>query len=87
MGKKDQFNGTLPVTDNAPVPVAAVDHPELAGLLNVLYPGVFPNLAANVAAGTARADLDAILLTGVPAGVITGFPGNYTGPSRPTCCG
>ena len=52
-----------------------VDHPELAGLLPVLYPGVFPNLAAYT---KARADLDAILLTGIPAGVVPGFQ-NFTG--------
>ena len=44
-----------------------------------LYPGVFPNLAALVAAGTARADLEAILLTGIPTGIVPGFT-NYTGP-------
>jgi len=56
-----------------------VTQPELAGLLPALYPGVFPNLAKLVAAGTARADLEAILLTGIPSGVVTGFQ-NYTGP-------
>ena len=53
-----------------------VDHPELARLLPVLYPGVFPNLAAY---HKARADLNAILLTGIPKGVVPGFQ-NYTGP-------
>jgi hypothetical protein len=47
-----------------------VEHPELAELLPVLYPEVFPNLAAFKGA---RADLVAILLTGIPAGVIPGF--------------
>jgi hypothetical protein len=42
----------------------------------VLYPGVFPNLAKY---GKARADLNAILLTGIPEGVVPGFQ-NYTGP-------
>ena len=37
------------------------------------------NLAALVAAGTARADLEAILLTGIPSGIVPGFQ-NYTGP-------
>ena len=50
--------------------------PELAGLLPVLYPGVFPNLAAYK---KPRADLVAILLTGIPKGVVPGFQ-NYTGP-------
>ena len=33
-----------------------------------------------------RADLVAILLTGIPAGIIPGFQ-NFTGTRRPTCCG
>jgi len=41
----------------------------------VLYPGVFPNLAGLSAA---RADLVAILLTGLPSGIVPGFQ-NYTG--------
>ena len=49
--------------------------PELARLLPVLYPGVFPHLAAYT---KPRADLDAILLTGIPAGVVPGFQ-NFTG--------
>jgi Domain of unknown function (DUF4331) len=50
-------------------------HAELAGLLPVLYPGVFPNLAAYK---KPRADLAAILLTGIPPGVVPGFQ-NFTG--------
>ncbi|MCU1359077.1 MAG: hypothetical protein JWN99_366, partial [Ilumatobacteraceae bacterium] len=55
-----------------------VAHPELAGLLPVLYPGVFPNLAAYTAD---RADLLAVLLTGIPANIVPGFQ-NYTGPCQ-----
>jgi hypothetical protein len=40
---------------------------------------VFPNLEKLVKAGTARADLEAILLTGIPSGIVKGFQ-NYTGP-------
>ena len=40
---------------------------------------MFPNLAKLIKAGTARADLEAILLTGIPAGIVPGFQ-NYTGP-------
>jgi hypothetical protein len=58
-----------------------VAHPELAALLPVLYPGVFPNLAALDKAGTSRADLEAILLTGIPSGIIPGFQ-NYTGATQ-----
>ncbi len=41
----------------------------------MLYPKVFPNLAA---LKKPRADLVAILLTGLPSGIIPGFQ-NYTG--------
>ena len=53
-------------------------HPELARLLPVLYPGVFPHLAAYT---KPRADLAAILLTGIPAGVVPGFQ-NFTGTAQ-----
>ena len=39
----------------------------------------FPNLAALVQSGKPRADLEAILLTGLPAGIVAGFQNN-TGP-------
>jgi hypothetical protein len=78
LGKKDLFNSQDPVADAQFR--TYVDHPELAGLLPVLYPGVFPHLAALNAAGTSRADLDAVLLTGIPSTVVPGFPGNFTGP-------
>ena len=55
-----------------------VAKPELARLLPVLYPGVFPNLAAYT---KDRADLLAILLTGIPTGVVPGFQ-NYTGATQ-----
>ena len=76
MAEKDGWNGRPPSGDSKYA--SNVEHPELAELLPGLYPGVFPNLAALVAAGTARADLAAVLLTGIPAGVIPGFQ-NYTG--------
>ena len=56
----------------------ASQHPELASLLPVLYPGVFPNLAKLTAP---RADLVAILLTGLPAGLVPGFQ-NFTGSTQ-----
>jgi Domain of unknown function (DUF4331) len=73
MGAKDLWNSVPPAEDSQFVEY--VQHPELGGLLPVLYPGVFPNLAAYKAA---RADLVAILLTGIPTGIIPGFQ-NYTG--------
>jgi hypothetical protein len=77
ISKKDYWNTQPPGHDKQFASYVA--HPELAGLLPVLYPGVFPNLAKLDAAKTARADLEAILLTGIPAGIIKGFT-NYTGP-------
>ncbi|MFZ0666410.1 MAG: DUF4331 domain-containing protein [Acidimicrobiales bacterium] len=78
IGMKDFWNTQPPVYDKQFESYVA--NPELSGLLPVLYPGVFPNLAAFNASGTARADLEAILLTGIPAGIIPGFQ-NYTGPT------
>jgi hypothetical protein len=75
-GLKNQWNAGQPVNDSAYAQY--VQHPEVAGLLPGLYPGVFPNLATITAA---RADLVAILLTGIPAGLIPGFQ-NYTGATQ-----
>ncbi|MCW2765862.1 MAG: hypothetical protein JWO11_1821 [Nocardioides sp.] len=74
MARKDAWNASQPAYDSRYA--GYVNHPELAGLLPVLYPGVFPNLAAY---SKPRADLNAILLTGIPPGVVPGFQ-NYTGP-------
>jgi hypothetical protein len=71
IGKKDFWNSTAPKNDAQFV--ANYAHPELAGLLPVLYPGVFPHLAAYTAT---RVDLEAILLTGIPSGIIPGFQNN-----------
>ena len=71
MGQKDFWNSQSPSGDSQFV--AFYNNPELSGLLPVLYPGAFPNLAALTKAGTARADLVAILLTGIPSGVVKGF--------------
>lgn len=79
MARKDEWNALPPSDDKSFARYVA--HPELAGLLPVLYPGVFPNLAALDAAGTARADLEAILLTGIPAGIVPGFQ-NHTGDTQ-----
>jgi Domain of unknown function (DUF4331) len=74
MAHKDNWNARMPRGDS--LFAKYVNHPELARLLPVLYPGVFPNLAAY---HRARADLHAVLLTGVPSGVVPGFQ-NFTGP-------
>jgi hypothetical protein len=75
MGLKDRWNAVAPRSDKQFLKY--VQRPEVAKLLPVLYPGVFPNLAKLTAD---RADLVAILLTGLPAGVVPGFQ-NYTGPT------
>ena len=74
MAAKDRWNASDPRDDKDFAQF--VTKPELAGLLPVLYPGVFPNLKAYL---KPRADLAAILLTGIPAGVVPGFQ-NFTGP-------
>jgi hypothetical protein len=73
MGYKDLWNALPPYADKRFA--GGVQHPELATLLPVLYPGVFPNLAKYSAP---RADLVAILLTGIPSGIVPGFQ-NFTG--------
>jgi Domain of unknown function (DUF4331) len=79
MGKKDYWNTQSPAHDKQFATYVA--HPGLSELLPTLYPGVFPSLAALNKAGTARADLEAILLTGLPSGIISGFQ-NYTGATQ-----
>ena len=74
MVRKDEWN-SLPPSDDKSFAMY-VQKPELATLLPVLYPGVFPNLAGYK---KPRADLSAILLTGIPDGVVPGFQ-NFTGP-------
>jgi hypothetical protein len=73
MGFKDTWNSLPPAADGQFA--NGVQHPELQTLLPVLYPGVFPNLAKYKAP---RADLVAILLTGIPSGIVPGFQ-NHTG--------
>jgi hypothetical protein len=82
LGKKDQWNGEEPKDDKQYL--ANYQDPELQNLLPVLYPNVFPNLAnllKQPAASRPRADLVAILLTGIPAGVVPGFQ-NFTGQTQ-----
>jgi hypothetical protein len=76
IGDKDRWNAVDPI-DDAGEFESYVNQPELARLLPALYPGVFPHLAGYT---KDRADLHAILLTGIPNGVVPGFPGNFTGP-------
>ena len=74
LGDKDRWNALPPAGDKQFAHYYA--QPGLAAALPSLYPGVFPNLAALVKSGKARADLEAILLTGIPSGIIPGFQNN-----------
>ncbi len=76
MSKKDLWNSLGPDTDAQFDEYVA--QPELARLIPILYPGVFPNLGAYT---NDRADLEAILVTGIPNGIIPGFQ-NFTGPTH-----
>lgn len=74
MGRKDQWNSLPPRRDSAFLQY--VQHPELAALLPVLYPGnTFKNLKAYP---KERADLVAILMTGIPRDIVPDFQ-NFTG--------
>src|SRR5256885_955883 len=72
IGDKDRWNAVDPIEDDEFEEY--VNQPELAKFLPALYPGVFPNLASYA---KNRADLHAILLTGIPTGVVDGFQ-NFT---------
>jgi hypothetical protein len=74
LGRKDEWNADQPANDAAYA--TGVSSPELAKLLPVLYPGVFPHLAAYT---KPRADLLAILLTGIPPGVVSPTYTTFTG--------
>ncbi len=76
MAEKDKWNSRKPGDDR--VYAKYVNKPELGGLIPALYPGAFPNLAKYK---KPRADLNAILLTGIPKGIVAGFQ-NYTGRHR-----
>ncbi len=68
MADKDGWNASTPAGDAEYVPNVA--RPELAALLPGLYPGVFPNLGGY---DSDRVDLLAVLLFGIPSGVVAGF--------------
>jgi len=85
MVRKDFWNTQAPGNDAQFL--SRVQYPEVASLLVLLYPAAFPNLATiTPPEGSppngfpARADLQAILLSGLPPGIIPGFQ-NYTGPN------
>jgi hypothetical protein len=78
LGDKDRWNTLSPAGDKQFAHYYA--NPFLAEALPALYPGVFPHLDGLDKSGKPRADLEAILLTGIPSGIISGFQ-NYTGPT------
>jgi hypothetical protein len=74
LGKKDLWNASTPSGDSSFVDYYT--QPELAGLLPLLYPGVFPHLSAYNKGTVSRVDVAAIFLLGIPAGLVKGFT-NY----------
>ena len=85
IGDKDSWNRQQPLADGVQF-LHYFAHPLLGQLLPVLYQvgstSVFPNLAAyNSNPANTRPDIEAIFLTGIPAGVITPAPTftNYNG--------
>lgn len=85
ISEKDYWNTQLPSGDKKFL--ASYTNPLLAQLVPVLYPGVFPNLSryntvkgsyATNANGPDRADLVAVLLTGIPSSVLPSAP-TYSG--------
>jgi hypothetical protein len=80
IGQKDLFNATSPLTDSTRVDRVLM--PELGKILPKLYPLAFRNLDYyNTQGLNHRDDLVAILLTGIPDGIIPGFQNN-TGPTQ-----
>jgi Domain of unknown function (DUF4331) len=82
LGKKDAWNSREPRDDGDFT--AQYEDPELQNLLPVLYPAAFPNLKALLGqpvGSRKRADLVAILLTGIPSGIVPGFQ-NFTGSTK-----
>ena len=82
MATKDYWNAQEPAEDAQFA--SHYTNPELAQLLPALYTPnggatVFPHLAAYNAGSPNRADLVAILLTGIPAGVVSPSYSTFTG--------
>jgi hypothetical protein len=68
MAAKDAWNAVRPSEESGFLKF--FQRPELANLLPSLYPGQFPNLEKFTAT---REDIVAILGTGIPGGIVTGF--------------
>src|SRR5216684_2577710 len=76
LGKKDFWNTQAPKDDQQFLQF--VQDEEVGRRLPQYYPTTFPNLDAFNKAKKLRADMVAIFLTGIPAGIIPGFQ-NFTG--------
>ena len=74
MEQKDSWNAGKPSADSKYAGLYA--HPILQDYLVGLYPGVFGNLSTYA---KPRVDLEAILLTGIPAGVVSSTYTTFTG--------
>jgi len=88
MVRKDFWNTQAPGNDAQFL--SRVQYPEVASLLTLIYPAAFPHLATITPPEGSppngfppRADLQAILFSGLPPGIIPGFQ-NYTGPNLAT---
>jgi hypothetical protein len=79
LASKDLFNSEPPVKDSQFA--ASFSNPGLAQLLPSLYAGVFPHLGTYNAGTVNRADISAILTTGIPVGLITEVPTYTTAPN------
>jgi len=77
VGDKDRWNSLTPADDSQFLKYA--QHPEVSTRLPKFYPSSFPHLATLNARNAVRADVVAILLTGIPTGFVPGVQ-NYTGP-------
>ena len=76
---KDRFNRTTPLADESTFADFIVNPGSSQGPL-ALIPLIHGVLGCTAVNG--RADLQAALLTGIPMGVVGGFPGNFTGVTR-----
>jgi hypothetical protein len=82
LGQKDKWNTQPPSADITYASYYA--QPGLAALLPQLYPHVFRNLQTLVNSAKPRADIEAILLTGIPSGIVPGFQNTVGTKKSPT---
>ena len=76
---KDRFNETTPLADDQTFANFIVNPGSTQGPA-ALIPLI--NSVTGCTAANGRADLQAALLTGIPSGIVPGFPGNFTGNRR-----